>query len=385
MNLNYGVIRADLPTHKPDILRLWSNEAPHPTLFERRYAWSFEEIPSSGPRACWLLVNHERQETAGAFCLSQRRFRVDHESMDLYRAADLSVDARHRVIWPARQLVASACNEAKTKGQIVFACPNKLAASVLRLSGFVTCGDLIRYAKVLRVEPYLRRMLRHPLAAKAAAVPAQYALQALSYETWKGLPKGLVVAPVEEFDDRFDRLWERAASRFSIVGERTAAYLRWRYQRYPMGGYAATGLFSDDGAVLHAYAIVHGAGDHLTISDLFFERTDRLALLLADVIRRARRAGAASIAVNLFGGEAIIPLLRRFGFSARPDRRPVLFFPATDTERLAFLSNPSNWYFTSGDDEEEIAIEPARDQAAPLGGRPAVHTQTSAAACQVDR
>jgi hypothetical protein len=127
-------------------------------------------------------------------------------------------------------------------------------------------------------------------------------------------PRGLTVRVVQQFDERFDRLFEESAREFDLIRVRSSDYLNWRFAD-PRGG-SYTSLAVEEGDELLGYAVYRMSGDRGYISDLFV-RPGRIDA--ADVLVRAmevafRHASAAVAIVWLPGVHPYRALLRRRGF-----------------------------------------------------------------------
>lgn len=129
------------------------------------------------------------------------------------------------------------------------------------------------------------------------------------------LPEGTVTT-LERFDERTDRLWERARPAFDIVTDRSAAYLNWRFAQ-PAAG-PATILACLDADEVLAYAVVKRADDVGQLVDLLWDPAHPSALgnVVSAALDHARVSGARAIICWLPTVHPATRVMRDLGFLA---------------------------------------------------------------------
>jgi hypothetical protein len=162
---------------------------------------------------------------------------------------------------------------------------------------------------------------------------------------------GLVGEEVSGFDGSFDELWSE--SRFlanSIRGERSAAFLEWRFARCPQRSYRIFRVRDARGS-LAGYAVWYVASDIANVADLFVRDEGLLGPVVGMFSRHARRAGVAAISFVYLGPESIGAHLAAFGFFHRPEDAKVTVFRPEAARGGA--SDPfvrrDDWYLTEVD------------------------------------
>jgi hypothetical protein len=176
------------------------------------------------------------------------------------------------------------------------------------------------------------------------------------------------VHQVDSFDARFDRLWQSAARQFPILGERTSAYLNWRFRRCPDLRYRAMCLTGPSGDLL-AYVVYGRRGETVHVADLLFAEGRYLDPLLAELLRLVRRENAQMLVVLYLGNPAVCKALTRFGFWQRPSGRKAMLYLGDKGDKSHFAANrdtagdvlsaakwdlspfmnPGNWHLTGAD------------------------------------
>jgi len=286
----------------------------------------------------------------GATGLMARTLNAFGEVLQAGQAIDLNVDRAHRTIGPALGLQRGVTGAVK-RGQLglVYAFPSAQSESVLRRAGYRVLGGVQRWYKPLECEEVFKDRLRHPLARKVVSTVVGSALRLKCPE----IPRrraGLDVCVTDHFDARFDVLWQAAARRFGIVGERTSEYLNWRFRQCPNVRYRVFCL-TGAGQELLAYLVYTRHEDTIHVNDLFFAEHDGLSLLLAEFLHLMRRQRAKAVVTVYQGSEVVSRILRRFGFWKRPSEWNTMVY--VDRQRFGrnaeAVFDPNRWHLTRAD------------------------------------
>jgi len=198
-----------------------------------------------------------------------------------------------------------------------------------------------------------------PLAG-ALAVPADLATR-LAYERpWSARAISRCTC-VRGFDRRFDELWQRARSGYSLVAERGSDFLAWRFRRSwdtnLVVGFSPPG---EEKARLAGYAVVGFRDSQAVIADLFLEEPARLApaavWLLCEWVRSH---GFESMCLPLAGCPSLLTALARHGFQNRTPHDPTLKRPVVEEspDEVLVVQSPTtalpdvaSWHFNLADD-----------------------------------
>ena len=179
-----------------------------------RYAWLYEAGPASA-----LLLHSGNDQVVGSTGLMRRNLCVFGEMLPAGQAIDLNVDHDHRTIGPALEL-QRAVIDAVSDGELglVYGFPNRRSEAVLRRVGYQVLGEVDRWLKPLSCRAAIRRFCPR-LLSQAVAPLVDPLLRLGSRETFCRRPPGVRVEQLDDFDPRFDRLWEKATGLFPILGE----------------------------------------------------------------------------------------------------------------------------------------------------------------------
>lgn len=351
--VQYTVLPADLHQDRDAILALWMRNLPAPGSLanqQRKFAWYYLDNPA-GPGRCWLLRATPGDRVVGTAGLGKRRIYAANSSFLVGLASDFAVDHDHRLLRPALMLQRAVTQSTADGLPMIYALPAKQSAGAIQRVGYQSLGNTKRYVKILRIGPYLNRLvsLPRPFTAALAAI-ANPILRFASSENWRR-SRGYSVSEVSTFDARFDELWNTVSTAYPIIGQRTADFLRWRYTHCPLLAYHTLALFTQSRDRLLGYAVCHlGQNQHATIIDLLTNNSDdALIELLAATVSFARDKHAASLSLAILDSSRFEPSLLALGFHLRLPGHPLMVFPANATPLPA--TRLRNWYFTLGDED----------------------------------
>jgi hypothetical protein len=339
----YTVCQSDLDADRDRILDLWRENLPQASA--DRYSWLYQDGPSHG----WL-VKADEKNTVGAVGLMDRTVKVFGELLRAGQPIDLNIDPDHRTVGPALGL-QRALTATVNQGQydLLYSFPNTASEPVQRRAGFRVLGDLGRWAKPLSVGDRLSDRIQNPLARRAAAALAGPVLKLTSPDTFYRRPADIRVEVADHFDHRFDTLWETAAERFPVVGERTAKYLTWRFGGCPDANYRVL-CISNRRDELLGYLVYRQDQTMIHIGDLFFADPRHIDTLLAELLRLARKQKAEAVIAVYLGSQTICARLKHFGFWQRPcEWKALLYVDKKSTPSSAPLFDPENWHLTHAD------------------------------------
>lgn len=227
------------------------------------------------------------------------------------------------------------------------------AIAVEKKFGLESAGNLYYAAKVLTVSDLPRLPKATPSFVSGIA---DQGLRAVDRALLTGFGSSLEVETIEEFDESFDRLFERIAAAIPCVPEKDAAFLRWRYG--PGSPQAPVTVFGvRDGKDLLGYTVlrVTQAGDNGYLLDLTTlpGRDDVARALLRAAVLYYMRAGVYIIRYRFMESHTAPRKedLRRLGFFFRQKRRHTLLVKFADSGVHKTALDPDNWSYSVGDGE----------------------------------
>lgn len=347
----YSTREADLTTDHSVIVSLWTaNFENDPNLANRRFAWIYRANPA-GPARCWLLQIDESQTVVGVAAVFPRSFVVNGNFVCGGIGGDFSVLTEHRMLMPAMRLQRIATAESKRNGfAFLYGFPAMHSAPVLSRAGYRSIGRRIRLTKPLTVFRYLERLTGKRSLAHLMTPLADALLHFIRYLRRPAGSPGFRGLPVDDFDDRFDDLWRRVAEHRPVLGERTSAYLRWRFTRSPHREHRIWTLVDHRTGRLGGYVVYHVENGTAVIDDLLCLDTDRtLSELLRTFERACRREGVHGITIIYFGTRTIAETCRRHAYRQIEMEAEALLSIEDSSPMVNLLTNPDNWWLFTAD------------------------------------
>ncbi len=354
MATQYIVERADLERDRDEVIELWKRNGVNKPDPARHFDWAYNNNPA-GPGCLWLLTHTSDQRLIGSVGLIPRRLKINDSVVLVGRAGGLAVDKSHRSLGPMLMLqktMLEECGEAGISWVYSLAPPN--VSPVFKRLKFTSLGNLECCRKLIRSSrtvanytPFLPRFMHTFLAEIVDMV----CLTVTGNGWYRSGRKELT--RVLEFDSRFDDLWHRAESGYSLTTERSSAFLRWRFSNHPRGySFVCDALQANDGS-LRGYVVYRISGGSAHILDLFaVDQQGTISTLVSALSRQLRSEGVSSLAFHVFGSPQFLKSLRRLGFWLN-DHKPVeyilqLSLPATGG--VQFDSGGTGWSFLMVDD-----------------------------------
>ncbi len=369
MSLQYEVYAEAPEQNREALCRIWRDNLALELAPEAKFDWLYRASPLSSDQVFMLRAIDERGSASevGTCGVLPRRYWAAGRSARFAVIGDLAVDVEHRRLLPALQLTRAVHAAASRDYDVAYGFPNPKADRTMLRAGFRLLGRMRRYAHVLHHEGYVHRVAERlprlpPLAVRALQRPrvARLAGALLDVVGLSSKARGLLLSAAshrldwsDHFDEGFDRLWEEARSEYAIVGERTSAFLRWRYPRATIAKLSRRAPApSREGAML-AYAVVELDRTTKTahLRDLFGHQGaygPLLDLLLPSLYAR----GAASVSVRLLGAPEVVQALEARGFELREeDRIVIVAVGARQSEHRAVFEEPRHWHLFDEDED----------------------------------
>lgn len=342
----YRIIEADLEKDRREIISIWKrNLFP---LSEDRYAWIYAN--PLGSRSEGWLARTPSGEAVGFTGLLYRTMKKGDRHLEVGQAIDLVVDPAHRAFGPILDLQRALIRSVRRRAiPFVYTFPNQRLEKVFERIGYRHLGRMERWIKPLRSEDWLRKYLPFASGAKISG----FLLDALL--KWNAKERSYIKPDWGEFqirprfDARFDDLYARGAVHYDRIGERTAAYLNWRFGDSPYQSYGVLSLSDQKGRLL-GYIVFSCQNGMARIADFFADPSDCLDPLLGELIFNLRREEISSVSCHCLGASRLSPLLTEWGFHRRPEETGMMVLLNDDFQAEAeSLFDLGGWHVTEGD------------------------------------
>ncbi len=309
------------------------------------FDWRYQTRPCvAAPIIVWA---EQSGRHVGALSVFPHDYHVLDKEYPIGVLGDISVieECRGQGVGGAMfQFLAQLDSIKKLHGCLVL--PNEQAARPLMKAGWNEVQRIGRRVKLLDVSSRIDRWLG-PTLGNMIAWPMNRALELASFEHLYRRRSTFTAAVLTRFDERFDRLWQNTDKRGRVIGVRSLAYLRWRYERHPLNIYKVFALLEGD--ELHGYAVYRVDGSVCHVDDIFYRGSEGcVATLLSMLMKRLREEStASSVVVNINESVFAFPW-RRFGFVRRADFQHVLTADGGADNALT-AARHAGWHVTAGD------------------------------------
>lgn len=163
------------------------------------------------------------------------------------------------------------------------------------------------------------------------------------------LPSVDGVRELDDFDGRFEELWERVESGYAVAARRTLAYLRWRFRDNPVERYRIAAAVRD--GTVAGYGVFKRYRDEMQVVDLLGRDETVAADVVAAVTRTAAEEGASSVALWVNVGHPLHRRLERLGFR---NGEPVTYFGGLPLQPELLdrgICDYAGWHLTLGDSD----------------------------------
>lgn len=350
---SYRVRRANLSDTRDRETLFALSTTYQPDAFNRKFEWMYLGNPAGSARV-WLLYTEPEDVVVGATAVFPRRFSIDQQWVTAGITGDFFVKRQHRSLGPALQLHRSvlADFQAEHWAAFLYGFPEEMALPIFGRLGYVELGPRSRWVRILRSRSVLMRLPGGTLWGG----PVGLALDAASVLLTKGRIRRLSIECVETnaIDDRFDVLWQTLRRGVRVIGDRSAAYLRWRYQSCPGPSCRILTAARRGTRELCGCLIWRQDGDSVEIRDLLCESPITLRALVLTLADLARSQGASVISLWRLKSAAGSGALHRAGLYERPDAMRVVMYKSPSGLPSPFdeaLSDAHQWFLVQSDDD----------------------------------
>lgn len=342
------------PSHRDALLRLWREnltDLAGGSDLAARAAWAHRDKPDGLARTI-VVVDQATGELVGCGSAYPRAVTLDGVKLLAGVLADFAVSRSHRSGGAALLIQrALATGKDEPPFSFLYGLPNHAARPIFKRIGYREIGETETWVKPLRSAYKLREYLHRGSFARFAALPVDsYLAAADARRTRRFPPADTLVA--DRADRRFDDLWIRARRMHALTGERTCAYLNWRYSAHTTSRHEFYCVREPARDELLGYVVFSRRNNRIDITDLFAADVDETAeRLLLRFTCDMRRHGCDSVSIGYFGNARLARCFERAGFVRRAEapRHVMLMTRAVTQEQAKAIANVNNWRLFSGE------------------------------------
>ena len=340
----YVVHAGDPQRDRDAVLSVWHGHLGREGSIAAKYDWFYLTCPHGSP-LLELLSEDTGDGCLGTACAGRRRLRLRGEDLVAGVLVDLVVLPEHRSLGPALMLQHALIAASEGQLDVLYGFPNPKAVALCKRVGYQHLTDLVRQARVLRHEHYLRSRMPGWLALPMSwLVDAAVALR----DGWQRLhdPR-LRHEWSERADARMDDLWQNSPHGDGVIGVRDLRHARWRFDESPLADIRYLWLHCARSGKAQAWFALREKDAALHVLDYWsIEGANGLSPRhVRALLAAARAAGHASVSVEISGNEAQLRGWKDNGFRARGSRPVFARWNRT-------MAEPPAWFLTSADEDE---------------------------------
>ncbi len=319
---------------------------------EDRMKWLYESNPRGAPMTYLGLVA-ETHDVVGCGTYFPRYVSVDGEDVRAGVLCDFAVHKSHRIAGAAIAVQRGLAKSSWPGGyKLLFGFPNQGSFAVCKRVGYQVVGSTTTWVKPIRSGYKVGELSLAPFLVNPARVLADAVLAVADRCISLAVGGDFSVEEVDVPDARFEALWRRARPRRGIAGERTQAYLEWRYARFTTARYRFFCITKSSGREIAGYAVYSVEDNHAIVQDVFCEDLEHTASeLLVALAQHLRPKGIGSIVLSYLGPASFGERLRTLGFIRRPGARVMVVYldPALSERERRTISDPASWFMLDGE------------------------------------
>jgi hypothetical protein len=323
----YTAICLRTDEHRQALLKLWKEnfDSQIGDVADARFAWLYHHNPL-GPAQTWLAVETGSNTLVGCGSVLPSNKQIGGCVVRTGIAVDFAVDRKHRTAGVALAIQRALTNGSRPAGfDCVIGRPNRKALPIFARAGYQPIGQSHAWVLSTHTEFALHEDGERPYTDEFAATA----------------------------DWRFDELWNARKPACRIVGEKTAAYLNWRYAACTEQNYRFYCLLARENRQLAGYVVFCVTEKGSIIAELFSGdlSDDTLNSLLYGFASRMRTEGREWIGLTYFGASCFEDRLKQLGFSQNPRVKTLMAYVAPDlaADLRDEVLNSDNWLMFAGE------------------------------------
>jgi hypothetical protein len=323
------VIPLKAEVHRQALVRLWKENFKLPRLdgyADRRFDWLYQENPFGSART-WIALETESDAVIGGGTIFPSHKYIRGRLVRTGVAVDFAVDRKHRLGGAALAIQRAVISGSFEIGfDFLLGKPNEKALPIFSRAGYRPIGDAQDWVKIIGTED------------EPAGFPD---------------PSDYRDEIVGVADERFNRLWEVARFGYPIIGDKSAAFLNWRYGSFQEQGYRFYCLLSRENHRLLGYLAFYPLNRAFFIEDVFCESPGGAILdnLLLGFASRMKMQGAEWIGLSYLGAPWFEESLKRLGFRHGQHQYKLALYvgPHLPVESANEILQKDNWFIFGGE------------------------------------
>lgn len=348
--MSYSVIKAELHSHKQDIIDIW--EKNYPGTIIPKYEWLYERNPA-GRAHVWLVRHSASSLNVGTTAVFPREFLVNGKKILAGIAGDFLINREHRSLGPALILQKAVLSFVQNGNMaFVYGFPNEKSVPVLKRVGFRILGEKTRMVKILSFRDLLDARFGRP-AARVLGPILDCISKVRSSSVWDKKNRGYRSEEVSNIHDFLEFFSDIGFKGFLIHGNRTAEYLKWKFVNSPLSKNKLFALLDEKSGKPKAYLVYRCLENTVEIRDFSYTKERGiLEGLVLDFVKHAASLGADRVEVTILRSKQLVRQFVNLGFYDRPGEGDVYaYFGPNLHKGTNLIEDGDNWFLLQSDDD----------------------------------
>jgi predicted acetyltransferase len=344
----YSILQCDIRKCKEDIISLWRRN--FQGVLEQRYSWIYENNPA-GSAICYLLKDDERNKIVGAVTLIPRKIILNGKPINASIIADLSIDKDIRSQGYGFSLIKSLDTICDGKRfSMLYAFPYEASGPIFRKAEYEILSEIHEMTKILRSHYYIKKNIDYPILTRILSSIVDFIIHYNPKTIFKKHLREYSLEKLTYFDKRFDDLWEKVSTQFTLIGERSCSFLNWRFKEAP-DKYNIFALTSNSGSHILGYVISTASQTRVHIADIVFLNDSILNALLLLYFRHQRAKGVDAVTITIAANPLLINKFKYNGFSVRSKIGRVVINMSSKINFTSQEIKKKKWYLMTVDND----------------------------------
>ena len=238
--------------------------------------------------------------------------------------------------------------------------------AIFKKFSFVDLRYIPLYVRINKPDKILQSKIRNRILARLLGIFAGVALKILYLFSYIRMSKyntseNILITEIANFDDSFDKLWEKASICFPIIIKRNSVNLNWRFVHQPYWKYRIFKAESKEDREIKGYVVLReGKSRGLRVgivSDLFAPADDihTIASLINFTIKYFGKKRDLDLIRCDILNRRFEQILKNFGFiSIRSNSHFMLTNIHQDLE-FDFVTSPDQWFINYADCDLDLS------------------------------
>jgi hypothetical protein len=347
--MEFGFYRSG---EEEQILHLFHRTFPKIPRTMEEWKWEYEQNPFSPPI---IALARYQGKVIGQEALFFVPMKSGENRFLGAQSVDTMTDSQFRGKGVFSRLARLTLEEGKKRSvPLFYGFPNRNSYSAyVKKLGWLEVTRVQRFIKVMDISSALKARVQSPFLCSLLGGMAQ-PLVKLYFWGKKIKVEDFFLEKVKRFGMPYDAFWRGVRSRFPLMVDRTSQYMNWRYLDHPSGEYQAYFLKkrgSDEilgVAVLRLVQLQYPLG---SIGEFFVKdwNGETAQVFLTLILNLLVSQGAAIVASWILSHSPFVSVLKKLGFRLRSQHQALIAISPDGSLEEGYLSNPENWYITSGD------------------------------------